>query len=337
MKHLFYIHSPITELSAKQTIREEGLGMDSCRFILANGHLSPSLENAVQFPFAVLPKEYAAPRSAFWDIWRKMREIDQWINFIIDNEFFTYYLPHSNANFQHLIIKHPLCKAYCYIEEGTLAYYYENMKPSKKPFFLRDAFYRLCYKGRSPSVKPYIDFTVADKFKGCYCFSEHAFTNAPGRRVLPFPASQDVPKDYPHCPDVLVLGPFVEFGHLPMEIFLDSVSAILEYIINNGIRKICYKPHPRQIESTTHLNALFSKYKDRLEIRELGSDIILEYISLTGNVRFYMLSSSVAIYASFGKGNQIISAAQYAARQWPDFRRHLDSMPSFVAEKTIFI
>ncbi len=335
MKHLFYIHSHITELVARQVIEQEGYKEKDTLFLLSRNHQS-EFPNQIVLPYTHYPVDSFRVSFLFWQNRKKLAGLDRWLNEIADGQAFVYYTPQSGMNLFYLIISHQHCKQYCYIEEGLCSYLPESeLLSTKKESWLRDQLYNWNFKGRAPSVKHFYDLQHA-KYFAAYGISEHSFPGLTKRKILdlPFVKSNDK-TTYEH---VLVLGQYVEYEEMKKETLIEVIRYLLDYLYENKMTNLHVKYHPAQKEeiSIGILTKLFKEYETKINVTLMAPSTVLENIAISTSASFYIVSSSLGIYSAI-TGNKVYCLAKKVVELEPHFQKKIDSFPGFLKSSLIYI
>ncbi|MFK7810818.1 MAG: polysialyltransferase family glycosyltransferase [Saprospiraceae bacterium] len=327
MKYLFYIHSHITNLVAKQIVTEKQLPVVDCLFLLARNYKS-DFENSIELPYTHYPVDSFGVEVLFWKNWAKINELDQWVKNKTDNQDYIFYTPQSGFNFFYLVVNHPKCKGFAYLEEGLCSYLEEKeLRNPKKEFWLRDKWYELNYKGRSKSVKHFYDLKHT-KYLGCFGISEYAFPGLPKKNKLNVPFVVKNSKE--HYEHVVILGQYVEYGEMTQSTLIKVMDDLFQCLVEKGIKRIHLKFHPVQEEeqSIKPIKKIIKKYDTQITVDLLGQNVVLENIAFSTDANFYIVSSSVGIYASIA-GNKVYCLAKKVAALEPVFQKKIDSFPGF--------
>ncbi len=335
MKHLFYVHSHIVNLVAKQMIKEERIMPEDCFFLLSRNYKS-DFKNAIKLPYTHYPIDSFGVQILFWKNWTRLEELNLWIERITGGNSFMFYVPQSGFNFFYLMVNHPKCQGYAYLEEGLCSYLTEDkLRSNKKYFWLRDRWYDLNFKKKAPSVKHFYDLDHR-KYKGAYGISENSFPNLPRKKVLGLPFIKSKEKSvYKH---IVVLGQYVEYGEMKQETLVEAMRYFCSWLIHKKITSVHVKFHPvqRDKDSILPLRSLFKSFLPDLEFVEMGPNAVLENIAISTDANFYIVSSSVGIYAGIG-GNKVYCLAKKVVDLEPKFQEKIDSFPEFFKEKLIYI
>lgn len=335
MKHLFLVHSHITDLVATQLVKEQGLSIIDVIFLLARNHQT-KFPNSLEFPYTHYPIDSFKVNLLFWKSRSKVAELDSWIDSICNGQDFIFYTPQSGMNIFYLISSHPKCNGFAYIEEGLGSYkYFEQIKNKKKESWLRNLLYDLNFKKRAPSVKHFFDLNHP-KYLGCYAIGKEAFPDLKNKIVLQLPFEQkDATSNYEN---VIVLGPYIEYGEVPQAAFLAAYQETIEWLIDKGIQSAHIKHHPAQdkLQSIEPINKINQRFLNQIKITTIEKNVVLENIALNTNANFYLVLGSIGIYADI-TGNKVYSFAHKIVAKDPTFQDYLDVVPDFYLKKINFI
>lgn len=341
MKHLFLVHSHITYLVAMQVMKVKALAPEDCLILLDRGYqpAQPTCPS-VAFPYQSYPRDSFALSPLFWTNWFKMLDLDKWIEETTSGQHFQWYVPQSGMNFFYLITNHPLCKGFYFLEEGTAAYRDSSMLNSiKPPSALRQMLYWLNFRGRSPYQKAFFDVSHP-KYMGCFAMSEMAFAGFRNKTIVPNPFAGLQPLAEATC--VLVLESLVAYQMLSEETYRAILRKVFEHAHASGIQSLHFKGPTLKadFEDLQHRTLeLFRQEADarNIHLTELPANFPLESLCASNSaVRFYLLTSSVGIYASmFGK--EVVSHLPMALQLEPSFASHLKGVPMNMWKDFLFL
>jgi len=351
MKHLFIIHSSITWLVTQKLIETEQLPLNECVILTDRRMPVPKGQyNIIEISDIILSDLKA--REATQIIKNQqlnriaLQAIDQIITSVCKKEEKYYiYLPHHRDLRYWAFTTHPQCAQFFYTEEGTMSYWgtrphptipqYTGWQWGAKRFILTLA-HDWYLKGRAPAL-PRSFHPDHPKYGGAFGLSELAFPGLSNVKVLPLPF-QHLPA-WEHVQRVLVFGPYVEFGEMPQEVRLKVTRELFNYYIEHHIQNIYIKFHPSQYlnkHNMQQLKQLIEEYSDQIQFTEITQSVSLENIAYSSKADFYLITSSVAIYAVLC-GSRVISYAQQVLKYHPAFQKTLDAVPKNVREKIKFI
>ncbi len=344
MKHFFIIHSSITWLIAQKIMEQEKLQATDC--VLLTDRSFPKKTTNIQtvdisdlFLYDIKSENIG---KIFIHYRRNLKTLAQ-IDSIVarhcpKNKPFYLYLSHQKNYKYFAFFTHPQCQRFFYIEEGALTYagnQFDNNYPWFKKLVL-SILYRIFLKGRVAPFPNSFDFKHP-KYGGAYGLSEWAFPGAPKVSVLPLPFTEQ--PELKNIHNILVFGPYVEFGEKPQEVRLRVTREFFEFLIREKITEIHYKFHPTQLaypENLEPLRSLIQEYSDRIHFQELTQEIALEDAAFSSHANFYLITSSVAIYAILC-GSRVISYAPQVVKYYPRFQKMLDAIPKQIRKKIEFI
>ncbi len=337
MKHLFLVHSNITDIVAQQIVKQYELPVEDVIFLLARNQHS-NFKNKIKFPYSHFPIDSFKVSFFFWKNWRKLKNIDNWINELTAKQAFHFYTPQSGMNVFYLITSHPLCKGFSYIEEGLASYKrFKQIKNPKANSKLRDLLYYINFKGRSKSVKHFFDLDHP-KLLDSYGLSELSFPDLKKKQIIEKPFKNNKLNTKAEAENILILGPYIEFGEIKKEILLEALGELFDWMFQIKIDALNIKFHPAQDESISinPILDLFSSYKNKINFNILEDHFILEKYAFENKVDFYIVISSLAIYANVS-GNKVYSIAERIASKQSNYQKHIDSMPFFLHDIIEFI
>ncbi|MFN7116093.1 MAG: hypothetical protein ACK4TA_04800 [Saprospiraceae bacterium] len=351
MKHFFIVHSSITWLVSKQLMESEQLSPADCTILTDRRMPVPPgayhIKDITDLSLHDLKWREANQLLQLQQQNRvRLREIDQIItSFCTNGENFQLYLPHHRDMRYWAFTTHPRCERFFYIEEGTMSYWGTNPIPVIPQHlgwhwmvkrFILNLLYDWYLLGRAPAL-PRNFHTNSRKYGGAYGLSKLSFPGLPNVKLLPLPFESS--PEWAHVQHVLVFGPYVEFGELPQAVRLKVTQQLFNNFIKNGISTIYIKFHPTQLahpKNLAQLKALIATFSDRIEFIELPQSVSLENIACSSKANFYLITSSVAIYALLC-GSRVMSYAKQVLKYHPNFQKTLDTMPKKVWEKLEFI
>lgn len=317
MKHVFVIHSNITYLSALGVIMKEKLSLDDVVILSWNN-----------FAREVPVKVHRVRQYAIKDIFRhpidyifKVRYLDRIIAELVNYEPYIAYTE-ALFSFHDVVVTHPLCQKFNFIEEGLSVYtkelewQYQTVNYSAQPCYryygwkgflqkLRDIKtivqgYKLEMLGL-PAFYHAFFCTRGIKFYG---FCEQAFYGVDHREVMDLKAIGKYYKwnlYYEQLKDVDIwLGQNnPEGGNELIDRYVKAIeTGCAQRLLSQGKKKIMVKFHPFEEQYAKEQTlAMFSRYNIEVEI--IPDEVILELELMNSeNVRLYSVASSLLIYAS---------------------------------------
>ncbi|MFI1744758.1 hypothetical protein [Thalassobellus sediminis] len=336
MKYIFVINNPITEL-----ITEKVINSDNNKFNKKNTVLFSYRDYKSKLGFKIVRIPILKKKIFFFSTWLDIYKVNKTINSI--NDEYTVFLPTTGFETFQFLINHKNCNFYCYLEEGLASYYsvseknktHSNFINRHSNFFLNKIkrVYHLLNFGTI--IVPYSDFfdVSNSKYEASYCFSNHCFGEHPNKIVLNISFNKN--ETLSNFETILVLESFVETGVLKKQLYLSLLEWLFNYLARKEKNIIYYKFHPDQIKSGVSkriiLN-LFDKFKknEGINFVEINQSIKLEDIAFNSMAsEFYMVSSSVAIYAnicgrkSYSLYNQVINL-----QPGENFKNYTNTIPS---------
>lgn len=333
MKHVFYVHSAITYLVAMRVIAYEQLQPNECVLLLSRGFIPPA-SNTVQvrvFPFVNYPNSSFAVTWRVWSLWHKIDTLDRLLDEATHAQPFVLYVPHAAMTYFYLMVSHPLCRGYSFIEEGTLSYYppHHSLSRNTNVWWKRWAYWFL-YKQRGvPPVKPFFRLDLPT-YRHAYGMTEHTFPQFGGRRTIGLVFSPQIGLYPANIHHVLVFDALVEYGIVPIHTVQYALTQLMQYLQHTHPSSTLHiKFHPeqhRQPQAKAQWLAFFAQYP-AVSIEELATTVVLEDLAAScPTCTFYVWVSSVGLYAALA-GNPVYSLAGYVADQYPQFQHTLHSLP----------
>ena len=336
MKYIFVINNPITDLITEKVINSDKEKFTQENVVIFSYRNYKSNLNYKTFGIPILRKTILFLRT-WLDIY-KLKKIICSIN-----DEYTVFLPTTGFETFQFLIHHNSCRNYCYLEEGLASYYSISEKNQTHSNFINRHSNFIIIIGKR--VYHLINFgTIMDayseffdvsnsKYQASYCFSNHCFGEHPNKKILNISFNKN--ESLNNYNTILVLESFVETGVLKKQIYLSLLEWLFHYLDRKEKSVIYYKFHPDQLKSMSSkriiLN-LFDKFNQNkgLDFVEIDQSIKLEDIAYNSKEsEFYMVSSSVAIYAnicgrkSYSLYNQVLNL-----KPGENFKNYTNTIPS---------
>ena len=317
MKHIFTIHSPITFFSACAVIFQEKLAHEDV-IIINDGYKVP-------FKIGKIVDSYQQQEKG---IWKKIKNFnlvkayDQYINELTHGQQFIAYIDLMHA-YQRLLITHPNCVKFNFIEEGTASYVVpdnlffitygakhvtfrnKNLSQLIKSIFriIRGVNIRVLSLPFSPQA--YADINEV-KF---YTFSEHGY---PGikkeKKILLNPHEIDNTvwsNSYYYtqiCDEVVwIEESFPRVYKVAEENYSEAILNVVDVLKQKGKTKVLVKLRPKSKASNSFLVDILEK--NNIEVEVIPDTIIAEWLFIqANNLQVIGIVSSLLFYASiFGQ------------------------------------
>jgi hypothetical protein len=176
MKHVFVIHSSITDAMAQAVIDFLELSPSNCVFWCERGAVpSRWADRHHQFP-----KDSISSNEGDWGV------VSDFVGRVCGGESFIFYPPHLGNYSWQRAVGMASCTGYYWLEEGMLAYnvVYDKWYPRRNNavIFARHWLRSLSHARQRQS--PVSAWDVRQKYRGVYCSSNMAFEGFPGRQVV---------------------------------------------------------------------------------------------------------------------------------------------------------
>lgn len=310
MKHIFYVHSHITFLVAKQYIFDQGIAADDCLFFTArNYHITKEytsqFRNIINYPNDLFgPTE--KPLSPFYNILNRtqgIKRFEKLIRKLCAEEDFIFY---TFSTFSHLcciITTMSSCKGYYIIEEGSSAYQDSNMvealfiTPKEKiirtlmmPFFYR--YYVL---------KDHVVSTTHKKYKGVIVTSPDAYAELEGEHIIVSNPFNTVCLEYTPT-DLLSIDASLYMCNVSDDKKKMLYENLQKFILENSPKPLlAYKIHPILIQKKVdeQFRTIIQQTFTEFPIVEIENDIAIENILNTYHCNFYSDFSTAALYSHY--------------------------------------
>lgn len=238
-------------------------------------------------------------------------------------------IPHSYDYRYHALLTHPGCRGFYYLEEGKLSCAGNPPRPKTWKRALLGIAHRFFLSGRVPAFPP--PFSIDHpKYLGVLAFSQFAFPGFRNRIELPLPFEKR--PELAHISTVLVLGPYVEFGELPLEVDVRVLKEVLDYLKSRKTEKLYVKFHPAQLnagQSEPEIRNLLDAQRPALLWEEIPAQVSLEEVAVSAHPDIYLATSSVAIYA-LAAGATVYTYAPRLIQWFPGFERVWKDLPAEV-------
>lgn len=335
VKHIFFVHSPITYIVATKVIEFKKLKPDQPVFLTHRGFRVPAAaDRSYEFPYLISPEPFPFQLN-FLQSRARIRRLDRFIDEISDKASFYLYLPHSGFRVLKLLASHPKCKAYFYIEEGLGSYYSRdvfNTAPWTKPVHPLDRI----FNGNRIRDK----FFYNSKVKAVYGLYKESFPDYANRVVLqdsplllPEKLTNEINKEklnaY-HDSHIIVLDAVSVYHTIKTEVHLYALLKLVKMLEQQHVTNAYIKFHPDQLKNQEY--QLFKKalalFCNKLELIEIEQDTFLEYVAqYCSGVTFYVNMSSVGLYASKA-GQKVMSWAPFIMEMDGMFQKKINQINS---------
>ena len=314
MRHLFFVHSNITYLVARQVIRTQELPLADCGLLLAR-NFQPTDSPVATAP---LPNVLFPLTLAVWRTRRKIALVDAVIDELTHTEEFELYCPHTDNNLTRLAVTHPRCAGVSYIEEGMATYAVKGI--GSKPFSVKHSVLGYALSG---GRLPHLSFYEAS-YRRAYGIHELAFPDLARKTVVGLPFGTAIGTPPLDDAQILVFDALIEQHVATPQKLADTLLGLFERYCAAGVRQVYVKYHPMQAGNPAlqvFYQELMARYAGQIEFRELPAAVVLEDVAYTyRNVTFTVIVSSVGFYARLC-GQPVYSVARLLAEADPLFRQ----------------
>jgi len=312
VKHLFYIHSNITEIIALLAIKHGAIAQEDTLVITDRDH-SLKLIDAQRLCVIDSKVMNAQLAGGYKDYKKEVKTIDEIVSKLAGNNPFQCYIPQSSYDVIKVIITHSRCAGYYYIEEGIGSYFEYNKWAqsfeANQKVFMKSYRYALKYtlarlfRKRLMQVQIKHDFTSA-RYAGSFVLDAGCLHNAPKKVVLelsPAIKEQFNQSDYQAYFDlpVLITDCYYEYSKTKPDAVRRAFEIILDYFVSRNNPKLLIKFHPKENHSNPIrqlYNAVITDYSEKLEIQLLPNDLSIEALASFNRNEFYYIYSSLGMY-----------------------------------------
>jgi len=330
MRHLFLVHSNLTHLLARRVVEYEGIEPEDVALLVRRRYRPDERRfRVVHLPIykgvrKPLPKRFGLLYGR-----RRLRAVDGLLYEITEGHPFHFYVPHTLKRFERVVLSHPSCAGFSFLEEGLAAYRTREELGRIVPRVATSRTQRIAYRGRLGER----EFYRAGNTKA-YGLSSWSFPDVEGRVVFDDLFRDAYSGDLSSIENVLVFDNASVTGKIRLETVLRCVDRALTKLSGEGMKSLHYKFHPAQAGSDEieRLESLLAGYAPQIHCQRLPDDAVLEGIAQAApRVSFHQNVSSVGLYAAFA-GCSVRSFAGYVIEAEPRFRRVYESQPGIYHE-----
>jgi hypothetical protein len=318
MKHVFIIHSNITYLSALGVIMKEKINLDDVVILSWNNF---QREEPVKVHRV---KQYDAVRNIFRhpiDYIFKVRYLDRTIAKLVDYEPYIAYTE-ALYFFHDVVVTHPLCQKFNFIEEGLVVYAKEINWQQQTANYSQQPCYRYCgwsgflqklrdikmivqgYKLEMLGLPAFYNAFFCTRDIKFYGFCEQSFYGVEHREVMDIKAIGKHYKwslYYRQLKDVDIwLGQNnPQGGNALIDTYVKAIEiGCAQRLLSQGKKKVMVKFHPFEEQYAKEQTiAMFNRHGIAVEI--IPDEVILELELMNSeNVRLYSVCSSLLVYAA---------------------------------------
>lgn len=247
-----------------------------------------------------------------------IRTFDAYFSNLAEGKPFDVLICHSSDPLSQLLITHPLCRKFFYIEEGLTASVGKRMgRPHNGFTVLKRSLWRvkshLFYQGRIAKYSPYFYDTRKAKYGGVYALSPSAFIGFPGRIQLDFrnlPATGEALKA-----DLMILLDSQYFiGACHYEEYKQALLACVRNMAADGdIIALKFHPAEKTIERKMDLKTALLSIPGIASLHELPGEFIAERMPYSKDVTVIVGTTALGLYM----GNRGFRTVTFARRLAP--------------------
>ena len=298
MKHLFYIHSHSTFLSALATIKLLNLPIFKVVFVITRNY---RINNEMFPPCKIIDfsDQFTNLTNNKYHIRRTIKKVEE-IDVIISREigtFYLAYLPHIGVYLMQIIGSHPLCLEVNFIEEGNACY---SKRMQAKNGFFKNSIKFFISKLFFPSKRFWLtnllfkDFYRILNINCTYGISKKTFEFLPYRKKIiqwqNFGLNFEINEKFP----IFIFDALIEMNFIEPQLYW---AAVKQMIGETAFECNYIKFHPYQ--STENKNLIKRQFEmQKSSYIELDQNVIVEDIIVNKEyLTFNGFSSSILLYA----------------------------------------
>lgn len=261
---------------------------------------------------------------------RAMEEINRFDRFIqsaVAGRHFACLLSHSSDILSQLLISHPLCDAFYYIEEGLTSITggkigIQRNRPVKKIVnrFKCQAFYGGRMNRHSELYLP-----EHPKYDGCFALTTYGFNGFPRRKQLSM--NQLQPLEKTGADIVVLLDSHYIIGNCNLEEYIASLHDVTAELIH-GEKRIAVKFHPNENDPDRKHQIIraLSEFNHPTTVSELPAGFVAERLDYHEETLIVVGASSLGLYLS-QRGFKTVSFARHLAAHSARFSQVATSLP----------
>jgi hypothetical protein len=303
MKHVFVVHSSITDAMAQAVIDSRQIAQRDCVFWCER--------EAVPARWA--DRQFRYPRDARYSDQEDWDAVPKFIAGACGNDRFTFYVPHLWPYSWCRVVSLPRCVGYYWLEEGMLSYTvaHQDWYPRRQ---IAASFARHWLRSFFPARQRYSPLSAWDadrKYKGAYCSSSLAFDDFPGRQVV-----EGVLKPPPDVArwrgaHIVAMPPLTT----PQQAeYFDLVFAAMDKRLRNLDGKGYYRFHPDQIRYPATASPWRKIFEDEWGLEAMDPTESVDKIVHNVPCAVHLCDSSVGIYALTGM-SKVVCYVNYPTAQ----------------------
>jgi len=247
-----------------------------------------------------------------------IRSFDAYFSNLSEGKPFDVLICHSYDSFSQLLITHPLCRKFFYIEEGLTASVGKQMgRPTNGFTPLKRSIWRvksrLFYQGRITKYSSHFYDTRKAKYGGVYALSPSAFIGFPGRIQLDF---QNLPSNGEALKaDLLILLDSQYFiGACRAEEYKQALLECVRNIAEEGdIIAVKFHPAEKNVVRKMDLKAALLSIPGISSLHELPGEFIAERMPYSSDVTVIVGTTALGLYM----GNRGFRTVTFARRLVP--------------------
>lgn len=259
---------------------------------------------------------------------KTMKAFGEQIEALTGGQPYDALLHHTTDPFSQLLVEHPLCRRYFYMEEGFTALTGDKFgRPKARP--VKRILWRiksvLFYAGVIDRYRPFFDVD-GTRYGGVYALSKDAFKNFPKRTALPF---RDISAPLPAPAEIVV---FLDSQYLLGNCaFADYKAAVLDTVsklCGQRPKSVALKFHPREtdLQRKSGLLEAVASLGGVTSVSELPPGFVGERMAFSADVQVVVGTTALGFYLG-ERGFRTFTFAPRLAASSPRYARLMADVP----------
>lgn len=331
MKHVFFVHSYITDLVARRVVEVEHLSPQDVVFLNARNFTSLNLPYRRADVSLLAKVKGSLPRRILVG-WREVKARDRQLLRLTGGAAFHLYTPQTMERYIQVIRSHAGCAGFSYLEEGLNSYCtraeIERTHPPTEPRFREKLGFR--FRVRESRF-------FEDGYTRVYGVSSEVFPDLSNRVVLTDVFSKTRDEQFAEIENILALDALTVHRRIRLKSLLAAITRLAAFLHSERITTIHYKLHPAQDAGTEGVAIQAALREGGVRAVQLPDHVCLEELAnARPGIRYFVNLSSVGLYAAI-MGCRVFSYASWVAQAEPGFATYIELTPRVFKDKVEFL